>query len=113
MSQEIDDLLEIDSSLEINPESASTIIHILIRFFSPFFLLGIGCLYVDKFNGGYGELIIFGGLIILLLLFFFFEMIYYSVNNKRSLAFANLKVFGLLFILVVIVCITNVISALN
>jgi hypothetical protein len=96
MNKEIDDLLEIDSNLEINPENSSTAIHILIRFISPYFILGIGCLYTDKFNGGYGELFLFAGLIIFSLLFVFFEIIYFAVNKKTNLAIANLKAFGLI-----------------
>lgn len=94
MSQEIDDLLEIDSSLDSN-ETESSLPHIMFRFLLPFLIAGIGSIYIDKFNGGYGELFLIAGLVCISLLYVFFEMIYFSVNDKKRLAKANLKVFGL------------------
>jgi hypothetical protein len=105
MSKEIDELLEIDSSLEINLENSSTIIHILIRFFLPFLIAGIGGVYIDKFDDSYSALFLVAGLVCISLLYVFFEMIYYSVNNKKNLAFANLKVIGLWILCIAIVVI--------
>jgi hypothetical protein len=94
ISKEIDDLLEIDSSLDSN-ETESLIPHIAFRFLLPFLIAGIGSIYIDQFNGGYGALFLIAGLVCISLLYVFFEMIYFSINDKKRLAKANLKVFGL------------------
>lgn len=93
-SKEIDDLLEINSNLESN-ETESIIPHIAFRFLLPFLIAGIGSIYVDQFNGGYGALFLIAGLVCVCFLYVFFEMIYFAVNEKKIRAFANLKVFGL------------------
>ncbi len=105
MNQEIDDLLEIDSNLETNSESFSTIIQILIRFFFPFLIAGIGVAYIDIFDDSYSAFFLVAGLVCISLLYVFFEMIYFSVNEKKNRAFANLKVIGLWILCIAIVVI--------
>lgn len=112
MSQEINDLLEIDSyNIGIN-NTKNPNKQIVYRTLIPFlvFLYGLIAIIISDNQGPSGEYFVCGAIIILILLVYLIEMIYYFVTNKIELAIMNLKVFGLLIILTIIVCILNVIS---
>jgi hypothetical protein len=103
MSQEIDDLLEIDSNSEqtkIQKENNTK--RFLIRYLTPLIALALGYYFGEITNGSmndaFGAFIFFGGFILLWLLFLFIEMIVCFANKKNQLAIVNLKVFGLLII---------------
>ncbi len=113
MSQEINDLLEINSNnIELkkakNPNN-----QIIYRTLIPFlvFLYGLIAIIISESQGPSGEYFVCGFIIMLILLVYLIEMIYYFVSKKTNLAIVNLKVFGLLLIVTIIVCICNVISA--
>ena len=113
MSQEIDDLLEINSNnIELkktkNPNN-----QIIYRTLIPFlvFLYGLIAIIISDSQGPSGEYFVCGFIIMLILLVYLIEMIYYFVSKKTNLAIINLKVFGLLSIITIIVCICNVISS--
>lgn len=113
MSQEINDLLEIDSNnIEIkktkNPNN-----QIIYKTLIPFlvFLYGLIAIIISDSQGPSSEYFVCGFIIILILLIYLIEMIYYFFSKQTKLAIINLKVFGLLLILTIIVCICNVISA--
>ena len=105
MSQEIDDLLEIDSNSE-QPQIAVQNLskHIIIRIIIPFLIIGIGFFLASSESGGgyngLGILIITGGIIIAYLVILLLEMLVYFSNNYKPKGFANLKVFGIILFII-------------
>ena len=113
MSQEIGDLHEINSNnIEIKKTKNSNN-QIIYRTLIPFlvFLYGLIAIIISDSQGPSGEYFVCGFIIILILLVYLIEMIYYFISKKTNLAIINIKVFGLLLILTIMVCICNVISA--
>ena len=110
MSQEIDDLLEIDSNSEqtlIAVQNLSK--HIIIRTIIPFLIGAIGSfLAITNDSGGYnglGILLVTGGIMLLYLVIILIEMLIYFGNKQKQKANANLKVFGFLLILSLIIAV--------
>ena len=105
MSQEIDDLLEIDSNSE-HPEISfkNLNLHIIIRTIIPFLIIGIGFFLASSESGGgyngLGILIITGGIIIAYLVILLIEMLVYFSNNYKPKGFANLIVFGIILFII-------------
>ena len=108
MSQEIDDLLEIDSNSEqplIAVQNLSK--HIIIRTIIPFLIGAIGSfLAITNDSGGYnglGILLVTGGIMLLYLVIILIEMLIYFGNKQKQKANANLKVFGFMLIIALII----------
>ena len=108
MSQEIDDLLEIDSSNDqpvVVVKNLKT--HIIIRTIIPFLIAAIGgFLAITNDSGGYnglGILLVTGGIMLLYLVIILIEMLIYFGNKQKEKANANLKVFGFMLIIALII----------
>ena len=107
MSQEIDDLLEIDSNSE-QPQIAVQNLskHIIIRIIIPFLITGFGFVWANSEDGGgyngLGILLITGGIVIAYLVILLIEMAVYFSNNHKEKGFANLKAFGFTFLIILI-----------
>ena len=105
MSQEIDDLLEIDSNSE-QPEIAVQNLskHIIIRIIIPFLITGFGFVWANSEDGGgyngLGIILITGGIVIAYLVILLIEMAIYFSNNHKDKGFANLKILGIILFII-------------
>ena len=79
--------------------------HIKIRFLIPIilFIVAYCCNFIKHVQTGFGLFFILACLTTLSVLFLFFETIFFLIKSKKNHANANLKVFGLLILLVILI----------
>ncbi len=78
--------------------------HIKIRILIPLilFILLCSCKLIPSVQNGFGLSLVFGFLILLSFTHLFLETIYFFVKRKNNYAIANLKVFGIFILLLIV-----------
>ena len=79
--------------------------HIKIRILIPIilFILAYCCNFIKHVQTGFGLFFVLASLTILSVIFLFFETIFFFIKSKKNHANANLMVFGLLILLVILI----------
>lgn len=79
--------------------------HIKIRFLIPIilFILMCSCKLIDSVQNGFSFALFTGILIIISLCYLLIETIYFIIKQKNNHTIANLKVFGLFFLLLIVI----------